>query len=129
MTRTAIQPPDMKDQRPRYTHGWRVDDTIYVAGQLPYDKDGNLVGPNDIHVQARRVLNNIRRIVETGGGAMSDVVKVTVYVTDIRYREAYGEVRAEFFASNPPASTFVQIANLAIPGALIEIDAIAAVGR
>ena len=129
MLRIPIQPPDMKDQRPRYTHGWRVDSTIYVAGQLPYDKDGNLVGPNDIHAQARRVLQNIQRIVETGGGAMSDVVKVTVYVTDIRYREAYAEVRAEFFGSNPPASTFVQIANLAIPGALIEIDAIAAVDR
>ena len=127
MPRIPIQPPDMKDQRPRYTHGWRVGDTIYVAGQLPYDKDGNLVGPNDIHTQARRVLQNIRRIVETGGGAMRDVVKVTVYVTDIRYREAYAEVRAEFFGSDPPASTFVQIANLAIPGALIEIDAIAAV--
>jgi enamine deaminase RidA (YjgF/YER057c/UK114 family) len=56
-------------------------------------------------------------------------VKVTVYVTDIRYREAYAEVRAEFFGDNPPASTFVQIANLAIPGALIEIDAIAAIDR
>ena len=129
MARVAIQPPDMKDQRPRYTHGWRVDNTIYVAGQLPYDKDGNLVGPNDIHVQARRVLQNIQRIVETGGGAMSDVVKITVYVTDIRYREAYAEVRSEFFSSNPPASTFVQISNLAIPGALIEIDAIAALDR
>ena len=129
MPKVAIQPPDMKDQRPRYTHGWRVGDTIYVAGQLPYDKDGNLVGPNDIHAQARRVFQNIKRIVETGGGAMRDVVKVTVYVTDIRYREAYGEVRAEFFGSDPPASTFVQIANLAIPGALIEIDAIAAVER
>jgi enamine deaminase RidA (YjgF/YER057c/UK114 family) len=74
-------------------------------------------------------MQNIRRIVETGGGAMSDVVKVTVYVTDIRYREAYGAVRAEFFAEDPPASTFVQVANLAIPGALIEIDAVAAVER
>jgi predicted enzyme related to lactoylglutathione lyase len=69
MPRIPIQPPDMKDQRPRYTHGWRVDNTIYVAGQLPYDKDGQLVGPNDIHAQARRVLQNIQRIVETGGGA------------------------------------------------------------
>ncbi len=127
MARIPIAPPDMKDQRPRYTLGWRVANTIYVAGQLPYDKDGNLVGPADIHAQARRVLHNIKRVVETGGGTMDDVVKITVFVTDVRYREAYAEVRAEFFGANPPASTLVQIANLAIPGALIEIEAVAVV--
>ena len=67
MGRIAIQPPDMKDHRPRYTHGWRVGNTIYVAGQLAYDKDATLVGPNDIKTQARQVLNNLKRVVETGG--------------------------------------------------------------
>jgi enamine deaminase RidA (YjgF/YER057c/UK114 family) len=57
---------------------------------------------------------------------MDDVVKVTVFVTDVRYREPYGEVRSEFFGSDPPASTLVQIGNLAIPDALIEIEAVAA---
>jgi enamine deaminase RidA (YjgF/YER057c/UK114 family) len=127
MERIAIQPPDMKDHRPRYTHGWRVGNTIYVAGQLAYDKDANLVGPNDITTQARQVLNNLKRVVETGGGTIADVVKITVYVTDIRFREPYAEVRAEFWRDDPPASTLVQIACLAVPGALIEIDAIAAV--
>lgn len=101
MARIPIAPPDMKDQRPRYTLGWRVGNTIYVAGQLPYDKDGNLVGKGDIKAQARR--------------------------TDVRYREAYAEVRSEFFGRNPPASTLVQISNLAIPDALIEIEAVAVV--
>jgi len=50
-----------------------------------------------------------------------------VFVTDIRYREPYGEVRQEFFPANPPASTLVQIAALAIPGALIEIEAVAVI--
>jgi enamine deaminase RidA (YjgF/YER057c/UK114 family) len=54
-------------------------------------------------------------------------VKITVFVTDIRYREGYGEVRQEFFAPNPPASTLVQVACLAIPGALIEIEAVAVI--
>jgi enamine deaminase RidA (YjgF/YER057c/UK114 family) len=58
---------------------------------------------------------------------MDDVVKVTVFVTDVRYREPYGEVRSEFFGADPPASTLVQISNLAVPGALIEIEAIAAI--
>ena len=127
MARTAIQPADMADPRPRYTHGWRVGNTIYVAGQLALDKEGKLVGPNDIGAQTRRVLENMRRILETGGANLRDVVKVTVFVTDIRYREGYGEVRQEFFASNPPASTLVQVAGLAIPGALIEIEAVAVI--
>jgi reactive intermediate/imine deaminase len=127
MPRVPIAPPDMKDQRPRYTLGWRVGNTIYVAGQLPYDKDGNLVGVGDIRAQTRRVLGNVRKVVEGGGGTMDQVVKVTVFVTDVRYREAYAEVRSEFFGPNPPASTLVQIANLALPDALIEIEAVAVV--
>jgi reactive intermediate/imine deaminase len=126
MARTAIAPPGMKDQRPRYTLGWRVGQTIYVAGQLPYDGEGNLIGHGDIKAQTRRVFENIKKIVEAGGGTMDDVVKLTVFVTDVRYREAYGEVRTEFFGPNPPASTLVQISNLAVPGALIEIEAVAA---
>lgn len=129
MARIPIAPPGMKDQRPRYTLGWRVGNTIYVAGQLPYDKDGNLVGKGDIKAQTRRIFEQIKMIVEAGGGKMDDVVKVTVFVTDVRYREAYGEVRSEFFGANPPASTLVQISNLAIPDALIEIEAVAALEK
>jgi 2-iminobutanoate/2-iminopropanoate deaminase len=127
MARIPIAPPDMKDQRPRYTLGWRVGNTIYVAGQLPYDKDGNLVGIGDIRAQTRRVFENIRKIVEAGGATMNDIVKITVFVTDVRSREPYAEVRSEFFGPNPPASTLVQISNLAVPGALIEIEAVAVV--
>ena len=126
MARIPIAPPDMKDQRPRYTLGWRVGQTIYVAGQLPYDRDGNLVGIGDIKAQTRRVFENVRKVVQAGGGTMDDVVKLTVFVTDVRFREAYGEVRTEFFGPNPPASTLVQISNLAVSGALIEIEAVAA---
>src|SRR5205823_6075542 len=77
MARIPIAPPGMKDQRPRYTLGWRVGNTIYVAGQLPYDKDGHLVGVGDIRAQARRVLENLRKVVEAGGGTMDQVVKLT----------------------------------------------------
>ena len=126
MARIPIAPLGMKDQRPRYTLGWRVGNHIYVAGQLPFDKDGNLIGKGDIKAQTRRIFEQIKMIVETGGGKMDDVVKLTVFVTDVRYREPYGEVRSEFFGPNPPASTLVQIGNLAIPDALIEIEAVAA---
>ena len=102
MARIPIAPPGMKDQRPRYTLGWRVGNTIYVAGQLPYDKDGNLVGKGDIKAQTRRIFEQIKMIVEAGGGKMDDVVKVTVFVTDVRYREAYdSSVRCARSSSGP----------------------------
>lgn len=127
MARTAIQPVDMADPRPRYTHGWRVGNTVYVAGQLALDKAGKLVGPNDIGAQTRQIFENMKRILQGGGATLRDIVKVTVFVTDIRYREPYGEVRQEFFPANPPASTLVQVSALAIPGALIEIEAVAVI--
>jgi len=127
MARTAIQPVDMADPRPRYTHGWRVGNSVYVAGQLALDKAGKLVGPNDIGAQTRQIFENMKRVLEGGGATLRHVVKITVFVTDIRYREGYGEVRQQFFPADPPASTLVQVAALAVPGALIEIEAVAVI--
>ena len=127
MARTVIQPPDMADPRPRYSLGWRAGNTIYAAGQLATDEAGNLVGPNDIRAQTRQVLKKLSRVLEAAGSGLRDVVKSTVYITDMRYREGLQEVRQEFFPSNPPASTLVQVVALAIPGALIEIEAIAVI--
>ena len=67
MARIPIAPLGMKDQRPRYTLGWRVGNHIYVAGQLPFDKDGNLIGKGDIKAQTRRIFEQIKMIVEAGG--------------------------------------------------------------
>ncbi|HZU04959.1 MAG TPA: RidA family protein [Chloroflexota bacterium] len=127
MARTAIQPAGMPDPRPRYTHAWRVGNTIYVAGQLATDAAGNLVGPNDIRAQTRCAFQNLARVLEAAGASLRDVVKTTVFITDMRHREGYHEVRQEFYPSDPPASTLVQVVALAVPGALIEIEAIAVV--
>jgi 2-iminobutanoate/2-iminopropanoate deaminase len=127
VARTAIQPAGMPDPRPRYTHAWRVGNTIYVAGQLATDASGNLVGPNDIRAQARCAFQNLARVLEAAGASLRDVVKTTVFITDMRHREGYHEVRQEFYPSDPPASTLVQVVALAVPGALIEIEAIAVV--
>ncbi|HEY7066633.1 MAG TPA: RidA family protein [Chloroflexota bacterium] len=127
MTRTAIQPASLRDPRPRFTTAWKVDTTIYVAGQTASEEQG-VAGPGDIRVQTRTAFERIRTILEAAGASMRDVVKTTVYVTDMRYREGYNEVRQEFWATDPPASTLVQVVALATPEALIEIDVIAVVG-
>jgi enamine deaminase RidA (YjgF/YER057c/UK114 family) len=126
MARTAIQPASLSDPRPRFTTAWKVGNTIHVSGQTASEGQG-VVGPGDIRVQTRTALERIRAILEEAGASMQDVVKTTVYVTDMRYREGYGEVRQEYWPTDPPASTLVQIVALASPGSLIEIEAIAVV--
>jgi enamine deaminase RidA (YjgF/YER057c/UK114 family) len=100
-----------------------VGDTVYLAGALGTEPDGS-VAP-DIRTQTRRALEKLSTVMQEAGGKLTDIVKLTVFITDMRWREGYGEVRAEFFPSNPPASTLVQVVALADPNALIEIEGIA----
>jgi enamine deaminase RidA (YjgF/YER057c/UK114 family) len=126
MARIAIQPASLRDPRPRFTTAWKVDNTIYVAGQTASEEQG-VAGPGDKPVQTRTAQGRSGSILEAAGARMRGVVKTTVYVTDMRYREAYHEVRQEFWSTDPPASTLVQVVALATPEALIEIDVIAVV--
>jgi 2-iminobutanoate/2-iminopropanoate deaminase len=127
MARIAIQPEGWPDPRPRYTNAWRVGETIYVAGQVATDPSDQLVGAGDIHEQTRVVMRKIATILETAGAELADVVKLTVYLTDVGLRTGYHEARREFFPTDPPAGTLVGNVALAVPGALIEIDAVAVV--
>jgi len=127
VARTVIQPPGRPDPRPRYSHAWKVGNTIYVAGQLATDASGKLVGANDMRAQARQAFENLAAVLEAAGASLADVVKTTVFITDMRHRDAYSEVRQQFYKGDPPASTLVQVVALAEPGALIEIEAIAVV--
>jgi enamine deaminase RidA (YjgF/YER057c/UK114 family) len=122
MPKTRLQPATLPDPV-RYSHGFRVGNTVYLAGALGAEVDGSFVA--DIRVQTRRAFEKLATVMAEAGGSLADVVKLTVYVTDMRWRDGYGEVRAGFFAGDPPASTLVQVVALADPSALIEIEAIA----
>ena len=98
--------------------------TLYVAGQTARDAQGNVVCKGDAAGQTRQVLENMKRVIEGAGGRMEDVAKTTVYITDIKYREAVGQVRQEYFKSDRPASTLLVVAGLADPAFLVEIEAI-----
>ena len=102
---------------------------VFASGQVARDADGNLVGPGDIHAQTRQVLRNLQAVLAEGGAALDDVVKVTVFVTNLaEHFAAIHEVRAEFFQPGYPASTLVEVSGLVHPEMLIEIEAIAVVG-
>jgi 2-iminobutanoate/2-iminopropanoate deaminase len=108
-----------------YTDAVRAGDLLFVSGCVPVDGEGLLVGGDDVVAQARQVLENVGAVLAAAGATFADVVKVTVYLTDIADRAAINPVRQEIFGESRPASTLVEVSALAISGAKLEIDAVA----
>jgi len=100
--------------------------TIYIAGQIALDKDGTVVGAGNMKAQAEQVFKNLQAALEAAGAKFSDVVKMNTYITDMEQAPAVREVRARYFGDTTPASTLVQVARLARPEFLLEIEVIAA---
>jgi 2-iminobutanoate/2-iminopropanoate deaminase len=124
MPRTRLQPKSLADPV-RYSHGFRVGNTVYLAGALGTQPDGTFAP--DARTQTRLAFEKLQTVMQEAGGNLTDIVKLTVFITDMRYREAYGEVRAQFFPSDPPASTLIQVVALADPAGVIEIEGIAVI--
>ena len=100
-----------------------VNGVAYIAGMTARSADQNTAG--DEYAQAKAIFGKIKHLVEAAGGSMADIVKVTIFVTDITQREKVWQARREFFTGNFPASTLVQVAALADPSLKVEIDAVA----
>jgi 2-iminobutanoate/2-iminopropanoate deaminase len=103
-------------------------DTLYVSGIVPVDASGELVG-DDVVAQARQVFAIMERVLAAAAATPADVVKVTVYLLDIDDRPLINPVRQEFFGDARPASTLVEVSRLVVPGARLEIEAIAHLHR
>jgi len=101
--------------------------TVYVAGQVALDKDGNLVGAGDMKAQAEQVFKNLQAALGVAGATFKDVVKMNTYVTDLTQVQAVRDIRARYFGDTAPASTLVQVVRLARPELLIEVEVIAVV--
>lgn len=99
---------------------------LFIAGQIDYDAKGGCAHPGDFKAQALAALAALKAQIEAGGATLANIVKVTTYVTDMRYRADYGSIRNEFFGPKMPPHTLVGVAALATPEFLIEIEAVAA---
>lgn len=106
----------------------RVGDLIYVSGQVAYNNKRRSVGGNSAYAQSRHVFGRIKALVEAAGAKMDDIVKVTMYTTDMRFQPDIWKARREFFSGDFPCSTLVEVTSLVRPEFLIEIEAIAYVG-
>ena len=109
-----------------YSHAAKVGSVVYVAGQIAKDEEGRLVGAGDITAQLHQVFVNLQRVLRTAGATLGDIVKMTIYLTDVAYVDAYRQVRNETFADPLPPSSLVVVKSLFSPEYLVEIEAIAA---
>jgi 2-iminobutanoate/2-iminopropanoate deaminase len=125
--RTRITSAKVAEPPPqRWSNCIRVGDMVWVAGMTA--RVGDKVQGNDEYEQSKTIFTKIQNLVEAAGGKMNDVVKVTIFVTDISNNTGVWRARQEFFTGDFPTSTLVEIAALAAPELLVEIEAVAMIG-
>ena len=125
MTRREIRVDGLADPISHYTDAVVAGDLLFVSGLVGVDRHGALVGGDDVAAQARQVFANMRAVLDEAGCHFEDVVKVTVYLTDVDDRPKINPARQEVFGDARPASTLVEVSRLAVPGAKVEIEAVA----
>ncbi len=131
MPRTKLNVPDVAEAAPGlWSNAIRTGDTLYVSGQVarPFEGGSGLVG-SDEYTQAKQIFARIERIVKAAGGTMDNVVKVNIYLVDITKNTEVWKARREFFTGDFPASTLVEVRALAKPEVLVEIEAVAWLGK
>jgi reactive intermediate/imine deaminase len=99
---------------------------IFISGQVPLDRDGELVGEGDFEAQTRQVFANLSAALEAAGAAWADVVKLNYFLTDVGRLTEMRAIRDEHVnTEQPPASTLVEVSSLFRPEAMVEIEAVA----
>jgi enamine deaminase RidA (YjgF/YER057c/UK114 family) len=113
----------------RWSNCLLVDGIAYVAGMVARGDDVKELAGMDEYEQAKVIFGKIKGLLEAAGGSMADVVKVIIYVTNIKNNVKVWAARREFFKGNFPVSTLVEVRALASPEILVEIEAIAHIGK
>ncbi len=128
MTRSPVHTTDAAPPAGPYSQAIRAGNMLFVSGQLPLDPSGALVGPGDIQAQTQRVLDNIAAILREAGSSLDEVVKTTVFLTNLDDFSGMNEVYASDFNPPYPARSTVEIGRLP-GGMLLEIECIALAER
>jgi 2-iminobutanoate/2-iminopropanoate deaminase len=109
----------------RLAQGYRVGDLLFISGQAAYDDVGKIVSPGDFNAQAQLAFKNLERALRAGGSSLRNIVKVTIFLTDMSYFSEIVKLRGEYFSAPYPADTIVEVSSLYSKDAMIEIEAIA----
>lgn len=129
MSREEIRVGGLAEPISHFTDAVRAGDLVFVSGIVAVDGEGRLVGGDDVVAQARQVFENMRAVLAAADCGFEDVVKVTIFLTDVEDRPKINPVRQEIFGAARPASTLVEVPRLAVEGAKIEIEAVALISR
>lgn len=127
MHKRQINPWSWQD-RLGFSQAWRVDgptSIVFLAGQAPISPDGELVGADDFEAQVRQVFENLGTVLEHAGARFEQIVKLTAYLTDTGRLRDYARIKAEYMPGPQPASTAIGVAALALPGMMVEVEAVA----
>ena len=131
MPRTRVDIPGVAEAGPGlWSNCIRAGDTLYISGQVarPLEGGKTLVGGNE-YEQTRQIFSRIKHMCVAAGGSLDDVVKMTIYMVDIKNNTEVWRARREFFSGDFPASTLVEVRSLAGPETLVEIEAVAYLGK
>ena len=127
MSRKEVRVEGLAEPISHFTDAVLAGGFLYVSGIVAVDGEGRLVGGEDVVAQTRQVFENMRAVLEAAGCGFEDVVKVTVFLTDVDDRARINPVRIEVFRDARPASTLVEVPRLAVEGARVEIECVAVV--
>jgi len=129
MQKTQVNPWTWQDQL-GFSQAWTVtgaEALIFLSGQAPIDPDGHLVGKDDFDAQAAQAFDNLAAVLHQAGASFDSVVKITVYLTDIARIRDFGRIKARYISGAQPASTAIGVTALALPGMMLEVEAIAVI--
>ena len=127
MAKQAIHTRDAPEAIGTYSQAIKVGETVFISGQIPLEPGTMNIVDEDVRAQTHRVLNNLAAVARESGGNLDDIVKLTVFLTDLNHFSVVNEVMAEHFNPPYPARSAVGVA--ALPkGVPIEIDAIVHLG-
>jgi 2-iminobutanoate/2-iminopropanoate deaminase len=110
-----------------YTDAVRFGDLLFISGIAAIGPDGGVVAPGDVVGQTEFIFQSMGVILTTAGASFADVLRVTVYLTDVADRTKINPVRQKYFGASRPASTLVEVSKLVLPDLLVEIEAVAGV--
>jgi enamine deaminase RidA (YjgF/YER057c/UK114 family) len=119
--------PDGLPESALYSHVVRTGNLVFIAGQVAQDSNGNVVGAGDFQAQAVQVFENLKRALASVNLDLTHLVKISIFVTDARYRDPLRDINRRYLQTDKPVSTLLVVAALARPELLIEVDAVAAI--
>lgn len=125
MTRTEISISGLAPSLSHYTDAVRFGEMLFISGVVALDADGKVIAEDDVVGQTEHIFQSIQRVLDAAGASFADILKVTVFLTDVEDRGKINGIRKKYFGDAKPASTLIGVKALALPELKVEVEAVA----